>query len=238
MSNNQPVRQAVRTVLVCLTAPVHPRHAALAATSQLALCGITAHGVMPHFTPRHTGGLRGTLRARHLIDLWRDTASGGPVRLLDLAAMRLQAHAQAATQWLIWHQVVTGTRPAQPYWAFAERHRDDPQRYPLTRAQQQYLAQPRVQAMATFNALPNRPCDLPTSALEAFQAGQHTFATLGWLTAVPADGVATTTPSKPGGWLTPASGRLDDQLAYLTDANAYLDRLAPDTTVVAMATTD
>jgi len=37
------------------------------------------------------------------------------------------------------------------------------------------------------------------------------------------------------GWLTPASGRLEDQLAYLRDANAYLERLPRDTTVVAMA---
>ena len=74
--------------------------------------------------------------------------------------------------------------------------------------------------------------------LFAFQAGQHTFTTLAWLTAVPADGVATTSMSVHDGWLTPATGRLEDQLAYLRDANAYLERLPRDTTVVAMATTD
>jgi hypothetical protein len=121
---------------------------------------------------------------------------------------------------------------------FVQRHRDNPTRYPLAKAQEHYRTQPRVQAMAAFNARPDRPCDLPTAALEALQAGQATFATLAWLTAVPADGVATTTPSAHGGWLTPASGRLDDQLAYLKTANAYLARLAPDTTVIAMATTD
>jgi hypothetical protein len=40
--------------------------------------------------------------------------------------MRLRARAQAATQWLIWHQAVAGTQPAQPFWAFAQRHRDEP----------------------------------------------------------------------------------------------------------------
>jgi hypothetical protein len=228
---------ATHTVLVCLPATPQPQHAAQAATTHLALRGITADGVMAHFTPRPTGGLRGMFRTRQLIDVWQDTTAGGPIRLLDLTAMRLRALAQAATQWLIWHEAVAGTRPAQPFWAFAQRHLDDPKRYPLSKAQQQYRTQPRVQAMTAFNALPGRPCDLPTECLEAFQAGQNTFATLAWLTAVPADGVATTTMSAHGGWLTPASGRLEDQLAYLQLANAYLERLPRDTTVVAMAAT-
>jgi hypothetical protein len=235
MSNPVP---DVRTVLVCLPAPPDPGHAAQVATTHLALRGITARGVMPHFTPRSTGGLRGVRRTRHLVEVWHNTTAGGPIRLLDLEAMRLRAHAQAATQWLIWHQAVAGTRLAQPFWAFVERHLDDPHKYPLSRAQQHYRTQPRVQAMATFNAVPNRPCDLPTTCLEAFQAGQGTFALLAWLTAVPADGVATITLAAYGGWLTPASSRLDDQLAYLKDANAYLAGLHADTTVMAMATTN
>jgi hypothetical protein len=91
--------------------------------------------------------------------------------------------------------------------------------------------------MTAFNALPTRPCDLPTGGLEAFQAGCNTFATLAWLTAVPADGLATTSMSAHGGWLTPATSRLDDQLAYLHVANTYLVRLPRNTTVVAMAIT-
>jgi hypothetical protein len=228
---------SIHTVLVCLPDTPEPRHAVQAATTHLALRGITADGVMPHFTPRRTGGLRGILRTRRLIDTWQDTTAGGPIQLLDLTAMRLRAQAQAATQWLIWHHTVAGTRTAQPFWAFAQRHLDDPKGYPLSKAQQQYRTQPRVQAMTAFNALPSRPCDLPTACLEAFQAGCNTFALLAWLTAVPADGVATTTMSAHGGWLTPATGRLEDQLAYLRDANAYLERLPRDTTVVAMATT-
>jgi hypothetical protein len=242
---------SIHTVLVCLPGtpehlPTNTRHpdrnaTVQAATAALAMRGIIADGVMPHFTPRRADGLRGMLlsplRTRRLIDTWQDTTAGGPIRLLDLTGMRLRAQAQAATQWLVWQQAVAGTRPAQPFWVFAERYRDDPERYPLRKAQQQYRDQPRVQAMTAFNALPNRPCDLPTACLEAFQAGQHTFALLAWLTAVPADGLATTTLSVHGGWLTPASGRLEDQLAYLRDANAYLERLPHDTTVVAMATT-
>jgi hypothetical protein len=228
---------SIHTVLVCLPDTPQPRHAAQAATNHLAQRGITATGVMPHFTTRHPGGLRGILRTRQLIDLRHGTTAGGPIRLLDLAGMRLRAHAQAATQWQIWHQAVAGTRPAQSFWAFAQRHHDDPTRYPLSTVQQQYRTQPRVQAMTAFNAIPNRPCDLPPGSLEAFQAGPNTFATLAWLTAVPADGIATTSMSPHGGWLTPSTSRLDDQLAYLQVANAYLERLPRDTTVVAMATT-
>ena len=106
---------SIHTVLVCLPAAPEPRHAAQAATTHLALRGITADGVMPHFTPHRTGGLRGMLRTRRLIDMWQDTTAGGPLRLLDLTAMRLRAQAQAATQWLIWHQTVASTRTARPF---------------------------------------------------------------------------------------------------------------------------
>ena len=115
---------SIHTVLVCLPDAPEPRHTAQAATTQLALRGITADGVMPHFTPRTTGGLRGMLHTRQLIDMWQGTTAGGPIRLLDLTAMRLRAQAQAATQWLIWHHTVAGTKPAQPFWAFAQRHQD------------------------------------------------------------------------------------------------------------------
>ena len=81
----------VHTVLVCLADSPQPRHAAHAATTHLAKLGITANGVMPHFTPRRTGRLRGRLRTRQLIDTWHNTTAGGPIHLLDLAGMRARA---------------------------------------------------------------------------------------------------------------------------------------------------
>jgi len=105
----------VHTVLVCLPDTPQPQHPdastiVQAAAAHLARRGITTDGVMPHFTPRRTGGLRGMflspLRTRRLVDMWQDTTAGGPIRLLDLTAMRLRAQAQAATQWLIWHHTV------------------------------------------------------------------------------------------------------------------------------------
>jgi len=85
--------------------------------------------------------------------------------------------------------------------------------------------------MTAYNALPHRPLELPTCAVEAFQAGYHTYLNLAWLAAVPADGLA----PEHGGWLTTGSERLADQLAYLSAANANLSGLDPDTHLVAVA---
>jgi len=217
----------IRTVLVCLPPNTHPRFLADLATTRLAMHGLTTNGTMPHFVP-------GTRRASKLLDRWRDTAAGGPVGLLDLEAMRVRAQADAATRWLVWRDVVADTRAAQPFWAYAEHHRQDPQHYPLNRARTDFWAQPRVQAMQTYNALPNRICDLPASDLEALQAGQPTYAWLGYLNAVPADGVATAHGAH-GGWLTRTAGPLTDHLDYLKAANAHLAGLHPAVNIVAMA---
>src|SRR6266511_1895069 len=137
--------QQMRTVVVCLPPHTEPRLLPELAHTTLAVHGLTAHGVTPHF-------IAGTCRAGKLIDRWHGLTSGGPIKLLDLDRMRRHAAAAAAAQWLLWHRVVAGTRPAQPFWSFLDRHRADPRRYPLDRAQAEYAAQPRILAMATFNA--------------------------------------------------------------------------------------
>jgi hypothetical protein len=219
--------QQMRTVVVCLPPHTEPRLLPELAHTTLAVHGLTAHGVTPHF-------IAGTRRAGKLIDRWHGLTSGGPIKLLDLDRMRRHAAAAAAAQWLLWHRVVVGTRPAQPFWSFLDRHRADPRRYPLDRAQGEYAAQPRILAMATFNALPRKPCELPTATLEAFQAGQATYINLAWLAAVPADGLAPA-HGEQGGWLTTRSERLTDQLTYLHAANAHLTRLHPSVQLAALA---
>jgi hypothetical protein len=77
-------------------------------------------------------------RTSRLGDCWNGLTSGGPLRLLGLAAMRRNAAAAAAATWWLWNEVVRGTRPAQPFWQFADRHDADPDNYPLTRAQAEY----------------------------------------------------------------------------------------------------
>jgi hypothetical protein len=172
------------------------------------------------------------LRRGSLVQPWHDTAAGGPVRLLDLDAMRASARNAYWYRWHIWQQVAAGARPAQPYWHFADRHHAEPARYSLDKAQCQYLAQPTVAAMRTYNALPNKILALPTSHLEAFQAGAHAYAHLGWLSAVPADGMLTLD----GHYLAAGSGRLADQLSYLDIAQDHLTGLGSRDHLVALAT--
>jgi hypothetical protein len=228
---------AQRTVLVCLPAHIRADRWVAEATARVARHGVHAHATVPHFLP--APGRAPELLAERLLNLQPHGTAGGPLGLLDLNRMRDLAAAAANTVWQIWHDVVAGTRAAQPYWAYAQRHREDPDRHPLDRIQQQYRAQPRIQAMNVYNALPHRPCDLPTCNLEAFQAGQHTYTMLAWLAAVPADGLATTpaTSGQRGRWLTPYTGALNHLLGYLRAANDHLATQPPHVNVVALAAT-
>lgn len=230
----QPTRiirpaRAIRTVIVCLPERATPGFLPELATAALAVRGVEADGVIPHFVTsarRHRG---------RLVDYWQHHTSGGPIRLLDLYTMRQNATLAAAAQWRMWQHVVTGTRPAMPFWHFVDRHTENPQRYPLVKARGDYRAQPRIIAMAAFNALPHRPYPLPTADLEAFQAGYPTYTRLAWLAAVPAQGLAIADDTDDDGWLTTASERLADQLEYLRAANGRLARLGERSQLVAMA---
>ena len=217
--------RGVRTVVACLPPTTPAATLAVQAATSLAARGVSTSGVLPHF---HTH----TRRTGKLVDRWNGLTSGGPIKLLDLHGMRTRAAAGAAAQWLLWQQVVAGTRPAQPFWAFADRYTSDSSRYPhLRRAQQEYLSQPRVLAMSAHNAVAGQSHQLPTSKLEAFQAGHGTYINLAWLSAVPGDGLA----PQHSGWLTCRSERLTDVLEYLNAANAHLAQLPRDTHLVALA---
>lgn len=216
--------RAVRTAVVCLSADIATADLGLRATAVVTGHGLRAAGLLPHFATR-------TRRGRQLVDRWCGRTSGGPVELLDLDGMRRAALVTAADEWTVWDTVVKGTRPAQPYGHYLDRHHADPARYPLAAAQTEYLAQPRILAMAAHNALPYQPVPLPTASVEAFQAGYTTYLNLAWLSAVPADWFATVA----GDDLTAARGRLADHLRYLTSANAHLAGLAPQTRLVAVA---
>ncbi|MET7403881.1 hypothetical protein ABZS66_61490, partial [Dactylosporangium sp. NPDC005572] len=131
-----------------------------------------------------------------------------------------------------WHQVVAGTRPAQPYWTFLDRHLANPRTYPLATAQAQYLAQPRVASMLTYNALPNKVMALPTSHLEAFQTGLQGYSYYGWLCAVPGDAVV----CLDGTYLAADNDRHATQIAYLAEANRHITALAGPDNLVACCT--
>lgn len=215
----------VRTVVVCLPPDTDPRRLPELAAARLRMHHLTANGAIQHFAA-------GTCRTSKLIDCWRGVTSGGPIRRLDLAAMRRNAAAAASARWLLWQHVTAGTRPAQPFWSFVDRHHENPDRYPLARAQSEYRSQPRVLAMNVYNAMPNRIGELPTASLEIFQAGHGTYVNVADLAAVPADGLAALHGV---GYLTTTSERLADQLTYLRAANAHIDGLHPNHSLAAMA---
>src|SRR4051812_9786207 len=116
----------IATMIVCL--PDELPHAAVA-TRQL-----HRHlGVHPTTHPRFWATPR--LRAwhhRHLFDLRRGkpaACAGGPVRLLDLAGLRHAAGLGAGIRHQQWTHVVRGTRPANPWHTYHQRHLDDPDTY-------------------------------------------------------------------------------------------------------------
>ena len=81
-------------------------------------------------------------------------------------------------------------------------------------------------------AAARRICELPTAALEIFQAGHGTYVNVAALAAVPADGLAALHGV---GYLTTTSERLADQLTYLREANRHIDGLHPSHPLAAMA---
>src|SRR5262249_47697692 len=111
-------------VTVCLPKATATDQLAATAIARLDAATPLAHtGLAGHF-PVATRRQRGSL-----VQPWHNIAAGGPVRLLGLDAMRANARNASWYRWHIWHQVVEGTRPAQPYWQFLDRHRDNPRTY-------------------------------------------------------------------------------------------------------------
>ncbi|ROO60325.1 hypothetical protein EDC02_2186 [Micromonospora sp. Llam0] len=212
--------------IVCLPKGTPTDQLAATAKNRLAGTPLISLGTAGHFA------VSTRLRRGSLLQPWKDTAAGGPVRLLDLDTMRTAARNTYGYRWTIWNQVIAGTRPAQPYWIFAERHLADPVKYPVSKAQEHYLAQPRIANMLTYNALPNKIMALPTSHLEAFQAGVRGYAHFGWLCAVPGDGLL----CLDGTYLAAASDQLSTRLFYLATANQRITALSSHDVLVALCT--
>ncbi|MFD0575178.1 hypothetical protein [Dactylosporangium darangshiense] len=212
--------------IVCLPNGTPTDQLAATAATRLSATPLTNLGSAGHFittTRFHRG---------NLLQPWKYTAAGGPVRLLDLDAMRAAAHRAYWYRWHIWDKVVAGTRPAQPFWTFLDRHRDTPYKYPLAKAHRHYRAQPRIATMLTYNALPNRIMELPTSHLEAFQTGAHGYANYGYLCAVPGNHLL----CLDGTHLAATSDQYALHLAYLAEANHRITALNHRDVLVALCT--
>ncbi|MET8358829.1 hypothetical protein [Micromonospora sp. NPDC005171] len=212
--------------IVCLPDGTPAHRLATTAATRLAGTPLTPLSSAQHFITRtrwHRGSL---LQPR------KNTAAGGPVRWLDLETMRAAARDAFWRRWHLWNQVVAGTRPAQPYWTFVDRHRARPGTYLIAAARQHYLAQPRIASMLTYNALPNRLTDLPTSHLEALQTGAHSYAHYGWLRAVPGRSLV----SLDGTHLVAATDRYVTQMTYLAAVNHHISLLHHRDVLVALHT--
>jgi hypothetical protein len=217
----------VRIITVCLPKTADVEHLATTATHTLATVRAADQASLAgHFATsvRRFG-------RRLLVQPFQGSAAGGRIDKLDLNTMRTQARNTYWWRWQIWHQVVAGTPIAKPFWVLASRHRANPTKYSLQQAQHDYLGQPRIQAMLIYNALPTKLTDLPTNHLEALQTGAHSYAHLGWLSAVPGHAMVTTD----GTYLTPASDRFADIIAFLTTANNHLTSLGTTGHLVALA---
>jgi hypothetical protein len=121
-------------------------------------------------------------------------------------------------------RVVRGTRDASPWVSFVQRHLNDPDTYPMDKAEADFNNQPPVLAMRTHNAVTYGAGRLEPAELEMLQAGPAAYSNYQYLTAVAADTIRT-----PDG-IAPAT----DRLTYLEQANHYLKPLDDDTRVVAV----
>lgn len=158
------------------------------------------------------------------------SCAGGPVKLLDLNAMRQAAGMGAGIRHQLWQQVVHGTPPARPWPVFEARHRAEPARYPLERAHADFCNQPRVNAMRLHNAAGHAAAHLAVDELEMFQAGPLAYQHYSAATTVCAD--ALLTPN--GHTFAPPSDTLAHRVTYLEQAGHYLDTLDADQRLLAI----
>jgi hypothetical protein len=169
-----------------------------------------------------------------LVDLRKGTpapCAGGPLRLLDLEALRHAHRVGAAMRHQMFTAATRGTRDAKSWPVFLQRHLDDPARYPYTTAEADFCNQPRVLVLAAHNAVTADPAgQLDPHELEMFQAGPAAYGNYRYLYAAVADAVL----GLHGDRLAPATARFADRLAYLHHANRYLDGLDPDCTLIAV----
>jgi hypothetical protein len=166
-----------------------------------------------------------TWQRSQMVDLRRKGhpiyCAGGPVRLLDLAGMRYGAGVGAGIRHQHWTHVVHGTKPAEPWRVFVERHLNDPSKYPMDATTTAYSNQPRVLAMRMHNATVYGAAQLATDELEQFQAGQMAYQNYHALWSICTDAIITAggVQRKPG------SDSFADKVTYLDQTNRYIESL-------------
>jgi hypothetical protein len=222
-------------VTVCLARTATTGQVPATVSALLAAHGITDAGLAGHFRTKTRSRCSRLLRrpdTNGLLQSEQGTAAGGPIRLLDLDAMRDDLAERYWNRHQLWQQIVAGSPDPKPWWHFYDRHAADSDKYTWDMARHAFASQPRVARMLTFNAHPGRPTELPTDHLDAFDAGPHAYSTYGWLRAIPAGSMLTAD----GRMLRPVSLRFVDELDYLRSANDHLAGLAESAVLVAVTT--
>ena len=198
------------------------------------------HGHRTDTTVRHLHTRPGRLLRRlpfiTTLRRWlrRSTAATARLTRPDITGMRQHAYLTAIQRWLIWQQVTDGTPAARPFHHFRDQVATNPGKWTLDRAQREYRAQPRIRAMALYNADPDRVCDLPTGEIEIFQTGQAFYGQYHQLAALPAAGVIDATGTTPVAVTRPGDV-LDDLIDYLAQANQLLTQLPRRAHLVAVS---
>ena len=164
--------------------------------------------------------------ARHLVRVTRRFgavvwAAGGRKSRLDLTAAVTNASQNAVYRWRIWAQVVRNLQVAKTWEDFLAQHKADPKKVSLEEACRRFEAQPRVLAMLSYNSHPSSRVELDPYELDAYQAGEATYAVVHWQQAITGDAVVT----DDGRLLEPATSSLADKLRFLAEAGAYLTKL-------------
>jgi hypothetical protein len=157
--------------------------------------------------------------------------AGGPIRHLNLAGMRYAASVGAGVRHQRWSTAVHGTRPANPWSVYHQRHQADPSKYPMRLARADYDRQPRILAMRMHNAVNPTAGQFDLDELEIYQAGFHAYQQYSAATAVAADALLT----QDGTRLAPAAGSFAARVSYLHKAMSYIDSLTGSLRLLAIA---
>jgi hypothetical protein len=158
---------------------------------------------------------------------------GGPRELLDFDALRQIKAAEAGGQYDHWQQLTDGLPEARPWSAFLERHKADPEDYPIDRAREEYGAQEITQKARTSREFAWLDCPI-----DAFAVGRDEYMRQAAERAVPGyayldlDGVWHAPGSM--GWFGMSSDDEGDRAAYYRRINEELDALDPATVLVAV----
>ena len=162
-------------------------------------------------------------------------AAGGRKGRLDLNGAAVTAATQARLRWHAWNQYMNTTpataKPARTWEDFQAQHKADPKKISLDEARRRFEQQPRVLAMIAMSAHPTAAHTFDPYELDAYQAGEATYAALHWKTALAGDALITAE----GQLLEPASPSLADRLRYLQKATSYLHGMRPNQRVCAVA---